>query len=158
MSLENLLWRVGICGAFATSLMGCAASKSGAAPASPPAQEPSPKAPAAAPAADMAQPGAQYAQPPPASRELSISQASNDVDVSQRELDVAGGDCRNACRALGSMDRAAGRICALAQAEDEIHRCEDAKTRVYSARDRVRGTCGSCPDVTVERSAPIPSR
>ena len=96
--------------------------------------------------------------PPPPNRTLALSQASNDIESSQRELDVAGGDCRNACRALGSMDRAAGRLCGLAQSSDEQRRCGDAKTRVYSARAKVKNTCGSCPDVSVDRDAPIPSR
>ncbi len=95
---------------------------------------------------------------PPPTRSAALRHASADIEVSQRELDVAGGDCRNACRALGSMDRAAGRLCDLAQSSDEQRRCEDAKVRVYSARDKVRNTCGTCPDVTVERSAPVPSR
>jgi hypothetical protein len=87
-----------------------------------------------------------------------MSQASSEIEASQRELDVAGGDCNNACRALGSMDRAAGRLCGLAQAEEEHRRCGDAKSRVQSARDKVRATCGACPDVSVDRNAPIPSR
>lgn len=91
-------------------------------------------------------------------RTVAMSQASNEIEAAQRELDVAGGDCRNACRALGSMDRAAGRICSLASSNDEQRRCGDAKTRVYSARDKVKNTCGTCPDVSVDRSAPIPSR
>ena len=96
--------------------------------------------------------------PPPPNRTIALSQASNDIESAQRELDVAGGDCRNACRALGSMDRAAGRLCGLAQSSDEQRRCGDAKTRVYSARAKVKNTCGSCPDVSVDRDAPIPSR
>jgi hypothetical protein len=86
-----------------------------------------------------------------------MTQASNDIEASQRELDVAGGDCRNACRALGSMDRAAGRLCGLAQSADEVRRCGDAKSRLYSARDKVRNTCGSCADTSVDRNAPVPS-
>jgi len=92
-------------------------------------------------------------------RSAALQSASRDVEASQRELDVAGSDCRNACRALGSMDRAAGRLCELSQGGDESQRCDDAKRRVYSARDRVRTTCGTCADgTTVERAAPIPSR
>ncbi|MDB4939384.1 MAG: hypothetical protein JWP87_6356 [Labilithrix sp.] len=92
------------------------------------------------------------------SRSMALQGASNEVESSQRELDVAGGDCRNACRALGSMDRAAGRLCELSQGSDEGQRCDDAKRRVYSARDRVKTTCGACPNgPSVERSAPIPS-
>jgi hypothetical protein len=93
------------------------------------------------------------------SRSVAIQSASRDVEASQRELDVAGSDCQNACRALGSMDRAAGRLCKLSQGGDEPQRCDDAMRRVYSARDRVKTTCGTCADgTTVERAAPIPSR
>jgi len=89
---------------------------------------------------------------------MALRAASNEVESSQRELDVAGSDCRNACRALGSMDRAAGRLCELSQGADEGNRCNDAKQRVYSARDRVRTNCGSCPNgPSVDRAAPIPS-
>lgn len=91
-------------------------------------------------------------------RSMALHTASNEVESSQRELDIAGSDCRNACRALGSIDRAAGRLCELSQGSDEGHRCNDAKQRVYSARNRVRTTCGSCPNgPSVERAAPIPS-
>jgi type IV secretory pathway VirB10-like protein len=93
------------------------------------------------------------------SRSVAILGASREVESSQRELDVAGGDCRNACRALGSMDRAAGRLCELSQGNGEPQRCDDAKRRVYSARDRVKNNCGTCADgTTVDRGAPIPSR
>ena len=89
---------------------------------------------------------------------MALRAASNEVESSQRELDVAGSDCRNACRALGSMDRAAGRLCELSQGADEGNRCNDAKQRVYSARDRVRTHCGSCPNgPSVDRAAPMPS-
>jgi hypothetical protein len=98
-----------------------------------------------------------YAQPPP-NRAAALAQASNDIEASMRELDVAGGDCKNACRALSSMDRAAGRLCSLAQSSDESKRCDGAKTKLFGARDRVRSTCGSCPDVSVDRGAPVPSR
>lgn len=162
-----------------SGLVACAARKSAEAPPAQPGAEPQ-----AAPAAYQAAPApaapqststdamggepAPPAQPstapghgpfaPPPSRSVALRQASSDIETSQRELDVAGGDCRNACRALGSMDRAAGRLCGLAQSSDEQRRCEDAKVRVYSARDKVRNTCGACPDVSVERSAPVPSR
>ncbi len=126
-----------------------------------PAGEAAPPPPAAiAPPGAGAAPQAGATSPyaPPPSRAIALGQASNEIETSQRELDVAGGDCRNACRALGSMDRAAGRLCGLAQSNDEQRRCSDAKVRVYSARDKVKNTCGSCPDVTVDRDAPIPSR
>jgi hypothetical protein len=155
---------------LSASLVACSAQKS------PPPQQPAPEAAppgyAAQPAAPPPPPSdASTASPqglppstapspyaPPPNRNVAISQATNEIETSQRELDVAGGDCRNACRALGSMDRAAGRLCGLAQSNDEQRRCGDAKNRVYSARDKVRNTCGSCPDVSVDRNAPIPSR
>lgn len=157
---------------LALLLVACAAERKSAPPSTPAADAPAsagyaqPGYPPPPPAAPNAQPGQapqtaptnDFAPPPPQSRSVAMSQASNDVESSQRELDVAGGDCRNACRALGSMDRAAGRLCSLAQSNDESRRCTDAKTRVYSARDKVKNTCGSCPDTSVDRSAPIPSR
>jgi len=138
-----------------------------AAPATPYAQPPPAPAPqsgaegkptASPPAtpATPATPGGGASSVP--ARSMAIQSASNEVESSQRELDVAAGDCRNACRALGSMDRAAGRLCELSQGSDEGQRCDDAKRRVYSARDRVKTTCGTCPNgPSVERSAPIPS-
>jgi hypothetical protein len=108
-------------------------------------------------AAKPAQPGG--AGGASSSRSAAVQSASRDVEASQRELDVAGSDCRNACRALGSMDRAAGRLCELSQGDGEPQRCDDARRRVYSARDRVKTTCGTCADgTTVEHAAPIPSR
>jgi hypothetical protein len=125
-------------------------------PPPPPASQPAPEArPDTPPSTPSPPSGGATAG---TSRSMAIQSAANDVDSSQRELDVAAGDCRNACRALGSMDRAAGRLCELAQGSPEGRRCNDAKQRVYSARDRVKTTCGSCPDgPTVERAAPIPS-
>ena len=94
----------------------------------------------------------------PNERSIAIGKAGQDLDTGQRELEVAAGDCRNACRALGSMDRAAGKLCELAAGSNDAPRCDDAKRRLYSARDKVRATCGRCPDgPSVDRNAPIPS-
>ena len=121
----------------------------------PPPPPPSPPAPGASPSTP-GQPGGGATGT--TSRSMALQGAANDVESSQRELDVAAGDCRNACRALGSMDRAAGKVCQLAQGDDEGRRCDDAKRRVYSARDRVKTTCGACPGgPSVERADPIPS-
>jgi hypothetical protein len=161
----------------------CAAAPSKSAPASPAADSPERYgAPAGYPQEPASQPG--YAQPPPpppqapgqlgqppsgapaqpgagaagGSRSTALQGAVGELESSQRELDVAAGDCRNACRALGSMDRAAGRLCELAQTSEEQRTCADAKGRVYSARDKVKSTCRSCPGgPSVESSAPIPS-
>ena len=127
-------------------------------PPAPPSSEAAPTTPAASSTSKPAQPSGGGAGSG-TSRSVAIQSASREVESSQRELDVAGSDCRNACRALGSMDRAAGRLCELSQGDGEPQRCEDAKRRVYSARDRVRTTCGTCADgTTVDRAAPIPSR
>ncbi|MBX3189379.1 MAG: hypothetical protein KF819_20315 [Labilithrix sp.] len=151
-----------------------AACAAGGSKAAPPASSPAAAAeaaPAGYPPQSPAQPG--YAQPPPAppapefpgqlggaagSRSVALRGAASELESSQRELDVAAGDCRNACRALGSMDRAAGRLCELAQSSDEQRTCTEAKGRVYSARDKVKSTCRSCPGgPSVESTAPIPS-
>lgn len=98
------------------------------------------------------------AQPIAPGRSTALARAGSDFDAAQRELDVAAGDCRNACRALASMDRAAGHLCELAQASEETRRCDDARRRVLSARERVKQTCGGCPGgPSVERNDPIPS-
>lgn len=102
------------------------------------------------------------APPPPAlpgqPAKPSLQASSADLDKAARELDVAAGDCTTACRALASMDRAAGRICNLSSGSDEDgKRCTDAKERVYSARDKVKSTCNVCSDTSVERRDPIPS-
>jgi hypothetical protein len=94
----------------------------------------------------------------PGTRAIQLQGASRDLDAGERQLDVSTSDCGNACRALGSMDRATGVLCQLAQQADEQRRCDDAKKKVYSARDRVKSTCGSCPGgPSVERADPIPS-
>ena len=151
----------------------CVASACGGAAKN--AEEPAPQSPASYPQSGasperQAQPGQpggypqtpQVAEPPPTggapTREATLGKARSDLDVAQRELDVAAGDCVAACRALGSMDRATGHLCGLAQDHDERSRCEDAKTKVRGARDKVRNTCGACPGgVTVDRNAPVPS-
>ena len=48
--------------------------------------------------------------------------------------------------------------CDLATAADDVRRCEDAKTKVLGARDRIKKTCGSCPGgPSLDKGAPIPS-
>lgn len=166
--------------AWAALLAACAASrKSGERVGSPeyggaPSQQPQ-QAPAGYPMAVLPSTGSTASPPPPPPSQpgqpgtsppspaggdalRQMQSAINEVERSQRELDVAAGDCRNACRALGSMDRAAGRLCGLTQGDPETRRCDDAKQRVYSARERVKTTCGQCQGgPSVERTAPIPS-
>ena len=83
------------------------------------------------------------------------------LERSERELRASIGDCARACRALASMERATAELCSLEGAEGPAGapRCEDARQRLRSARDRVRLACGSCSNgPSVERDAPIPSR
>ena len=146
------------------ALSACAAQSKSAAPAS--AATDSPAAGSAyavqpgnspAPGA-TAMPQASTTTPPLTPRAAAVQSAVGEIDSSQRELDVAAGDCRNACRALGSMDRAAGRLCGLTQGQPDASRCDDAKQHVYTARDRVKKTCGQCEGgPSVDHDAPIPS-
>jgi hypothetical protein len=122
-----------------------------------PSQDDAAESPAFAPPPPEAAPAAGGAAAPDG-RALALTRAQRDLDVARRELEVAAGDCQSACRALGSMDRAAGRLCELADAEAARPRCEEAKRALYAARDRVRTTCGDCPGgPSVERNAPVPS-
>jgi hypothetical protein len=130
----------------ATSLPTAAPGAFPPAPAQPMAPPP-PPAPAAA------------ARPPEGGTRASLRRAGLELDTAQRELEASAGDCAAACRALGSMERATGHLCDLASDLEDRRVCEEAKTRVQAARDRVRNTCGSCPGgPSVERGAPIPSR
>lgn len=151
-------------------LAGCASADSRR-PAAAPTVGPAPGAASAEASAPKGRPRPQ-APPPAADAPLpsgappstfaraddALRMATREIDAAQRELDVAAGDCRGACRALASMDRAAGRLCRLAPDEPEPSRCSEAKQRVYSARDRVRATCGHCEGgPSLEHGAPIPS-
>lgn len=179
--MSKLAVRIVLGGACSALLMGCAAQSAKSPPSSAASEPPQAQAgygqPAAYPSTPAQPAPLPEASPPPppppppstpgqpggaasgaTSRSMAVQGAANEVDSSQRELDLAAGDCRNACRALGSMDRAAGRLCELSQGSDEGRRCDDAKRRVYSARDRVKTTCGTCPNgPSVERRDPIPS-
>jgi hypothetical protein len=147
----------------------CAAPR----PAISPANATPEPTPADADGASLAQPAATPATatpPPPSSISPSttpsssneglreaIARAKGDIDRADRELQTAAGDCATACRALASMERATSHLCRIAGAADDRDRCDEAKTKVLLARDRVRTTCGSCPGgPTLERSAPIP--
>lgn len=106
----------------------------------------------------MAQPYPSPPAPPPSpstAPETPAAKASRELDTAERELSVAAGDCNNACRALGSMDRAAGNICKLST---DKPRCDDATTKVRTARDKVKSSCGECKETSTDSRAPVPSR
>jgi hypothetical protein len=50
--------------------------------------------------------------------------------------------CHRACKALGSMQRSAARLCELTGSEDE--RCASVSRRVEQAEDMVRRSCPEC--------------
>jgi hypothetical protein len=80
---------------------------------------------------------------------------TSNVDAMLRALtrDVANlsvADCTLSCRALASMERARDRICELSPGA----RCDDARAKVASARDKVAAACPSC--ATHERPEPAP--
>jgi len=81
----------------------------------------------------------------PRDRELQRRAARAELDRAQADLDAGAGDCPAACRALGSMERAAAHLCALVDGPDDQRRCDDARQRVLAARDRVQHACGPCP-------------
>jgi hypothetical protein len=147
--------------AVASACGGAAKSAADAPPQSPPGYVYSQSGPPAQPLPPQAgyPPGTPEGQPGGGlSREAALGKARSELDEAQRELDVATSDCFAACRALGSMDRATGHLCGLALDGDERSRCEDAKTKLRGARDKVKTTCGTCPGgVTVDRNAPVPS-
>jgi hypothetical protein len=72
------------------------------------------------------------AEPVPHAEPQSTPPQSN--DVTDR--------CATACQAFASMQRAAGRLCALA-GEDDV-RCERAMARVARAAELVRSACPEC--------------
>jgi hypothetical protein len=130
------------------------------------------KAPPPAPASEAAGPPSPVVSvAPPSERPLVPSSLENggdtrtaevragaDLAAAQHDLEASTGNCLAACRALGSIDRAAGRLCNLASSPEDAHLCQDAKTRLIAARERVRAACGSCPaGPTVDPRAPAPS-
>jgi hypothetical protein len=50
------------------------------------------------------------------------------------------------CKALASMERAAGHLCDLVKnsVASDKKKCTDAKARLDHARDRVMSSCGGC--------------
>jgi hypothetical protein len=84
------------------------------------------------------------------------AEAQMQVQRAWDELESSGSSCTTACRALGSLERATARLCDLAEADEDKQRCEDAKKKLRSARDRVRAACTTCPGgPSVDRDAPI---
>jgi hypothetical protein len=98
-------------------------------------------------------PGArEYAQPPPQSAPLD---PWLEFQGAQVELNATTSDCAVACKALASIDRATGHVCAMANASDH---CTTARETLKSARRKVRAECTVCPQgPSVDPDGPIPS-
>jgi len=97
-------------------------------------------------------------RPSEADERGAASRAGVDLVAAQRELEMSAGNCTVACRALGSMDRAAGQLCGLAATREDVRVCDESKEKLVAARARVRAACGSCPGgPSVDPNAPVPS-
>jgi hypothetical protein len=71
------------------------------------------------------------------------------------QLEAPMTSCDLACRALGSLERAARVVCDLDQ-ETDHPRCEQARSRLRTARARVRASCGQCSGgPTTDPDAPM---
>lgn len=86
--------------------------------------------------------------------------ADNDVRALEKQLDaehvaLSTSDCNAACRALGSIRRAAERICAL----EPGPRCDAARSKAADATRRVRDACPDCALASApQQDAPAPER
>jgi hypothetical protein len=78
------------------------------------------------------------------SRDARRTAARGELERSEASLAASASDCGAACRALASMSRAVDHLCALVDSADDQRRCDDARRRMASARERVRQTCGVC--------------
>lgn len=98
--------------------------------------------------------GAGYAQPPPAAaprppRKRAEERPADAAEAApapatpaEPEAEPVGSACDLACRAFGSMQRSADRICAIAGESDE--RCRRARGRVADASSRISGAQCVC--------------
>jgi hypothetical protein len=101
----------------------------------------------AAPSPEMeSEPPAAAAPPGMPESTRSSSRASIQLSQAKRELDVATSrrDCKAACRALASMERAALQVCEIARSSEERQSCKTAEGDVADAKKRVQTACGAC--------------
>jgi hypothetical protein len=70
--------------------------------------------------------------------------AKNEIKQAEIELGQAGSDCSRACKALASMERATAHLCSVVATPDDQQSCDDAKQKLQSSRERVKGACGEC--------------
>ena len=70
----------------------------------------------------------------------SVGAARSDFDREEHEVQLASSDCQAACKALASMERAADRLCLVAEPQE----CSDARVRVDRAKRAISAQCGGC--------------
>lgn len=89
-----------------------------------------------------------------------IAQAVSDFERASQSLrssNDGASDCKNACRSLQSMERAASHLCELTKGTRDAFRCDDATLRVKDERRHVKSSCGACPmGQSLDPNAPLP--
>jgi hypothetical protein len=107
----------------------------------------------ASPTGGEAKPGTMAPSPPTVPPPVPTPTPFDDVPHAQAKFEEsaqlftnAGTDCSKMCKALASMERAAGHLCDLVKdgVATDKKKCSDAKARLDHARDRVMSTCGGC--------------
>ncbi len=94
-----------------------------------------------------------------ASPVLADAGAGDDIQALERQLSeehaaLSTADCNVACRALGSIRRAADKICAL----EPGPRCDSAREKAADATRHVRDVCPDCILPVLPEPAPSPER
>jgi hypothetical protein len=81
------------------------------------------------------------APPSPVTRRAEESEAQKGFRANAGDS-IAADPCATACSALGSMERAAKHLCDLTGDSDA--RCDNARSRVSGATERVNASCPAC--------------
>jgi hypothetical protein len=114
--------------------------------AQPPGPSPAPPPPPMAPlpgGADSPAPAAEPASPTPTAQAPADAGEGGDEDDAEERAEREHEErCELACRALGSMRRAAEHVCRAAGASDA--RCGRARERVGAAEQKVKESCDAC--------------
>jgi hypothetical protein len=70
----------------------------------------------------------------------SIGVARSDLESNANAVELGSSDCQAACKALASFERAANRLCLVAEPQE----CSEARVRFDRARRAVMTQCGGC--------------
>jgi hypothetical protein len=70
----------------------------------------------------------------------SVGAARTDFDKQANAVELSSADCQAACKALASLERAANRLCLVAEPQE----CSEARVRYDRARRAVMAQCGGC--------------